>query len=142
MAFSVSIPVTLSTRKAWFSEPRLNFSSRRRRNSGAAPAAGLEIGDRQRQQVTEQPGAELDVDTVCRMRKLVDAQRLENGLEHGQHDKPDDQHVERAHASMHEHLVDHHLEEQRRDEGKELKEERDDQHFADTGTCESPRETM
>ena len=32
---------------------------------------------------------------------------------------------------MNEHLVDYHLEEQRRDEGKELKEERDDQHLAE-----------
>ena len=32
---------------------------------------------------------------------------------------------------MHEHLVDDDLEEQRRDEGKELKEERDDQHLAE-----------
>jgi hypothetical protein len=38
MALSVSIPVTLSTRKAWFSAPRWNFSSSRRRNSGVAPA--------------------------------------------------------------------------------------------------------
>ena len=46
-------------------------------------------------------------------------------------DKADDQHVERAHAAMHEHLVDDHLEEQRRDEGEELQEERGDQHFAE-----------
>src|SRR5215471_3470129 len=38
MALSVSTPVTLSTRKAWFSAPRANFSSSRRRNSGVAPA--------------------------------------------------------------------------------------------------------
>jgi hypothetical protein len=44
---------------------------------------------------------------VC---EQIDAQRLENGLEHGQRDKAYDQNVERAHASMHEHLVDDHLE--------------------------------
>ena len=33
-AFRVSIPVTDSTRKAWFSAPRANFSSSRRRKIG------------------------------------------------------------------------------------------------------------
>ena len=33
-----SIPVTLSTRNAWFSAPSRNFSSSRRLNSGVAPA--------------------------------------------------------------------------------------------------------
>ncbi len=76
-------------------------------------------------------GAELDVDTVCRVREQIDAQRLENGFEDGEGDQARDQNVERAHASMHEHLVDDHLEEQRRDDGKDLKEERRDQHFAE-----------
>jgi hypothetical protein len=35
---SVSTPVTLSTRNAWFSAPRSNFSSSRRLNAGVAPA--------------------------------------------------------------------------------------------------------
>jgi hypothetical protein len=78
-----------------------------------ADAAGLEIGDRHRHQVTKQTGAELDVDTVCRVREQIDAQRLENGFEDGEGDQAHDQNVERAHASMHEHLVDDHLEEQR-----------------------------
>jgi hypothetical protein len=34
MDFTVSIPATLSNRKAWFSAPRLNFSSMRRRRVG------------------------------------------------------------------------------------------------------------
>ena len=45
--------------------------------------------------------------------------------------KADDQHVERAHAAMHEHLVDHDLKEQRRDERKYLQEERGDEHLAE-----------
>ena len=117
--------MTASTRNAWFSAPRLNFSSSRRRNSGVAArlspaysgseastisvsrrvdqhhgqeddgeqqvehqgqrragqevadvlqlaharhgiadAARLEIGERQRQQMAEQPRAEFDVDAV------------------------------------------------------------------------------
>ena len=46
-------------------------------------------------------------------------------------DQADDQHVERAHAAMHQHLVDDDLEEQRRDEREELQEERGDQHLAE-----------
>ena len=38
IAFSVSTPATLSTRKAWFSAPRLNFSCSRSRNRGVAAA--------------------------------------------------------------------------------------------------------
>ena len=57
--------------------------------------------------------------------------RAEDRLEQRDRDEADDQHVERAHAAMHEHLVDDDLEEQRRDERKELQEERGDQHFAE-----------
>ena len=96
-----------------------------------ADAACLEICDRQRHQMAKQPGAELDVDAVRRVREQMDAQRAENGLEQGQRDEARDQDVERADASMHEHLVDDDLEEQRGDEGKDLKEERRDQHFAE-----------
>jgi len=38
MALSVSMPVTLSTRNAWFSAPRRNFSSSSLRNTGVNPA--------------------------------------------------------------------------------------------------------
>ncbi|MBP1063435.1 hypothetical protein JOE51_004902 [Bradyrhizobium japonicum] len=81
--------------------------------------------------MTKQPGAELDVDAVRRVCEQVDAQRSENGLEQGQRDETRDQDIERADASMHEYLVDDDLEEQRGDEGKDLKEERRDQHFAE-----------
>ncbi len=46
-----------------------------------ADTPGLEIGDRQRQQVAEQTGAELDVDAVGRMCKQVGPQRPEDRLE-------------------------------------------------------------
>ena len=52
------------------------------------------------------------------------------GLEHGDRDQPDDQHVERAQAAVDQHLVDDDLEEQRRDQREQLQEERGDQHFA------------
>ncbi|CFN77163.1 Uncharacterised protein [Bordetella pertussis] len=33
---TVSMPLTVSTRKAWFSAPRLNLTSRRRRSTGVS----------------------------------------------------------------------------------------------------------
>ncbi|MET3313044.1 uncharacterized protein with von Willebrand factor type A (vWA) domain [Bradyrhizobium japonicum] len=105
----------------------LQFANTRNR---IADAARLEIGDRQCHQVTEQPRAEFDVDAVRGVREQIDAQRAENSLEHSQRDEAHNQNVERAHASMHEHLVDHDLEEQRRDESEDLEEERRGQHFA------------
>jgi hypothetical protein len=44
--------------------------------------------------------------------------------------QPHHEHVERADAAMHQHLVDHHLEEQRRDQREDLQEEGRDHHFA------------
>ena len=96
-----------------------------------ADAPGLEIGDRQRQQMAEQPGAELDVDAVGGVGEQIGAQDAEDRLEDRDGDQADDQDVERAQAAMHEHLVDDDLEEQRRDQGKELQEERGDQHLAE-----------
>ena len=42
-----------------------------------ADATGLEVCDRQRHQVTKQPGAELDIDAVRGVREQIDAQRLD-----------------------------------------------------------------
>ena len=49
---------------------------------------------------------------------------------HRDREQPDDQHVERAQGPVYQHLVDDHLEEQRRDQGEQLQEERRDQHLA------------
>jgi len=92
--------------------------------------ARLEIGHRQREQVTEQPGAKLDVDAVGGVGKQIGAQDAEHGLEKRDRHQRDGQHVERAQGAMHQHLVDHHLEEQRRDQAEELQEEGSDQHLA------------
>ena len=48
-----SIPVTLSTRKAWFSAPRWNFSASRCRNSGVTP---IEIAIQNGKEPTHDPG--------------------------------------------------------------------------------------
>ena len=110
---------------------------------GIADPPRLEIGHRQRQQMAEQPRAQLDVDAVGRVREQIGAQDAEHGLEQRDRDEADDQHVERAQRAMHQHLVDHDLEEQRRDQREELQEERGDQHLAEqaAGICGSRRGT-
>ena len=57
------------------------------------------------------------------------AQRAEQGLKDRDRDQAGHQHVERGQTVMHQHLVDHHLEKQRRDQRKQLQEERSDQHL-------------
>ena len=181
MAFSVSMPVTLSTRNAWFSAPRWNFSSSRRRNSGVdgdrdrdverqraehdpgqhrrveehhrqeddgeeqvddqgqrrageevadvlqlahprhriADAARLEVGQRQGQQVAEQPRAELDVDAVGGVGEQIGAQDAQHGLERRRSPtRPITSTSSVVERAVHQHLVDHDLEEQRRDQAR------------------------
>ena len=91
---------------------------------GLAHLAGLEIGDRQGKQMAEQPRAELDIDPAGGVREDVGAQPAEHDFEQGDRDKPDDQDIKGCKASMNQHLVDHNLEEQRRDQAEELQEER------------------
>jgi hypothetical protein len=80
------------------------------RNRVADPPR-LEIGDRQRHQMAEQPGAQLHVDAVRRMRKKISAQNAEDSLENGNRHQPNDQHIKRAERAMHQHFVDDHLKE-------------------------------
>ena len=96
-----------------------------------ADAPGLEIRERQRGQMTKQPRAELDVDAVRGVREQIGAQDGQDRLEDRNRDQPDDQHVERRHAVVHEHFVDHDLEEQRRDQREQLQEERGDDDLAE-----------
>ena len=98
---------------------------------GIADPPRLEIGHRQRQQMAEQPRAEFDVDAVGGVREQIGSQDAEHGLEHRDRNEADHQHVERAQRAVHQHLVDHHLEEQRRDQREDLQEERRDQHLAE-----------
>src|SRR3954454_24207426 len=97
---------------------------------GIADAPGLKPRHRQRQQMVEQAGPELDVDAVGRVRKQVIAQDPEHGVEQGDDDEADDEDVERGQRAVHQNLVDHDLEEQRRDQRKKLEEERSRQHLA------------
>jgi hypothetical protein len=94
-----------------------------------ARPAGLEVGQRQRQQVAEQAGAQRHVDAVGGVGEHVCPQGAEHGFEHRDDDQTEDQHVERGQAPVNQHLVDHDLEEQRRDQGEDLEEEGGDQDF-------------
>ena len=96
-----------------------------------ADSPRLEIGDRQRQQMAEQPCAELDVDAVGGVGEQVGAQDPEDDLEERHCREPDHQHVQRAQAAVHQDLVDHHLEEQRRHQREYLQKERGNQDFGE-----------
>ena len=80
--------------------------------------------------MVEQARAEFDVDAVGGMREQIGPQDAQNGLEKRDRQQTDDQDVEGTQGPVNQHLVDHHLEEQRRDQGEQLQEERRDQHLA------------
>ena len=64
--------------------------------------------------MVKQTRAEFDVDAVGRVREQIGPQDTENGLENRDRQQTNDQHVERTQATVDQHLVDDHLEEQRR----------------------------
>ena len=84
--------------------------------------------------MTEKPGPQFDVDAVGGMCEHPSPQAAQHDLEHRDHDQAEDQHIERAPAFVNEHLVDHDLGEQRRDQGKQLQEQRAHQGFAQQPT--------
>ena len=101
----------------------------------------------------EQPRAKLDIDAVGGVREQISAKPAHDRFEQRDAGKADDEHVERRLGPVHEHFVDHHLEEQGRDEREQLQEERGDEHlpqqmaiFPDRaqkpGEVEAPREAQ
>ena len=90
----------------------------------------LEIGQGERQDMAEQLRPQGDIDPVCRMRKEIGPQPTQDRIEqrHGNH--ADRQDIERGEPLVNEHFVDDDLREQRREQAKELQEERRDQHLA------------
>ena len=79
--------------------------------------------------MAKQPRAELDIDAAGGVGKDVASQRGQRHLEQHDHDETDADHVQRGVAAVDQHLVHHHLEEQRRDQGKQLQHEADRQHL-------------
>ena len=79
----------------------------------------------------EQALAELDVDPICGVRQRVGAQILQRHVEQADGDEAADEHEQGLVTAMGQHLVDHHLEEQRRRERENLHEQRRRQHMAE-----------
>ena len=79
----------------------------------------------------KQPLAELDVDPIGGVRERIGAQVLQRHVEQPDDDEPADKHEQGLVASMGQHLVDDHLEEQRRGQGENLHEQRRRQHMAE-----------
>ena len=93
--------------------------------------AGLEIGERQAEEMMEQAPAELDVDPVGGVAQRIGAQELQDRLEQAERHHADDQHDQRRHALVDQHLVDDELEEDRRRQREQLHEQRGDQHMGE-----------
>ena len=90
----------------------------------------LEVGQRQGDQMAIEAGPQLHVDTTGGMGKDIAAQGGQDHLEGDHHQQPHRNHIQGAEAAMHQHLVHHHLEEERGDQGKELQHKADQQHLA------------
>jgi hypothetical protein len=84
--------------------------------------ARLEIGDRQAEQMMKEFCAERDIDAAGRVRGDIGAQPGEQHLEQRDGGEPDHQHFECRQAVVNQNLVDHQLEENRRDQSKQLHE--------------------
>ena len=61
--------------------------------------------------MSEQARAKFNIYAIGRVGEHIRPQNSKDGLEQCYRNKTNNQHIERAHATMHEHLVDHHLEE-------------------------------
>jgi hypothetical protein len=95
--------------------------------SRASVIAGLEIGHRQREQVPKQARAQFDVDPVGCMREQIGSKAAEHDLEHREYAQAERENLQGRQAAVHEDLVDDDLEEERRQQSKNLQEERGDQ---------------
>ena len=85
-----------------------------------AHAARLKIGQRQSHQVTENAGAQLDIDPVARMRKKIGAQSRQGDVEEPDQGQAGDQNLKGRKSAMDEHLVDDGLKDQRRGQAEKL----------------------
>ncbi len=79
----------------------------------------------------EQSLAELDVDPIGGVGERIGAQVLQRRVEQTDGHKARHEHEQGLIAAVREHLVDHHLEEQRRREGENLHKQRGRQHMAE-----------
>ena len=73
----------------------------------------LKISQGQLHQMPKQLGPQLHIDPAGGVAEHIAAQGIQDGLKDYDHHQADDQHVQRSHTPVHQHLVHHHLEEQR-----------------------------
>jgi hypothetical protein len=79
----------------------------------------------------KQARAELDVDPIRGVGKQIGAQDSQCGFEHRDRTQSENQDIEGGQRPVHQHLVDHYLEKERRNQSEQLQEERCDQHLAE-----------
>ena len=91
--------------------------------------ARLEVGQRQGDQMAIEAGPQLHVDTAGGVGKDIAAQGSQGHLKGNHHQQPNRNHIQGTEAAVHQHLVHHHLEEERGDQGKELQHQTHHQHF-------------
>ncbi len=90
----------------------------------------FKVGQRQRQDMAEQLRAQAHINPIRRMGKQVGAESAERRIEDCKRDHADRQYMQGSEPFVHKHLVDDDLREQRRQQRKQLQEERGDQDFA------------
>src|SRR5215467_70178 len=81
--------------------------------------------------MTKQLRTQADIDPIGRVRKEIGAEAAQRVVEDGQRDHANRQHVQRRETLVHQNLVDHHLCEERCQQGKQLQKERSDEDFAE-----------
>ena len=89
-----------------------------------ASGAGLEVAEREFQQVVKQPAAKFDVDAAGRVVQGVGSQVLQNDVEEADQEQADRNDDQRRQSFVEQDFVDHDLEEQGRNKGEELDEQR------------------
>jgi hypothetical protein len=95
------------------------------------PAAGLEISERQAEQMMKQAPAQFDVDPVGGVVERVGPQELQDGFEQAERHHAEHEHDQGRHALVNQHLVDDKLEEDWRRERENLHEQRGDEHVGE-----------
>ena len=89
----------------------------------------VEVGEGKAVQVLQHPHAEGEIDPVRRVREEEGPDRRQGRAEDRADDQQCRQHVERVEALLNDHLVDDHLDDHRICQGKDLDEERGDDHL-------------
>ena len=97
---------------------------------GVPHSPRFEIRHGKREQMAEEPGAQLDIDAARCVIQDIGSEPPQKCFEHGEGQHTHRQHVKGREAVVDQHLVDDDLREQRRQHREDLEEERGDEDFA------------